>query len=146
MSLTVKVSIIEAWNEDGKGWVAEVKDFGLTSNARTFEQTVEQIQPKIEEYLQKMFGTEKRVVASVGAATGKIEFEIDVQKDRSLDEFVHPLVKIAKRPDAGKILETANTIMEISKSTGIPPMEVFNKAKSKLRQKKNDIVPEAPTA
>ena len=146
MSLTVKVSIIEAWNDEGKGWVAEVKDFGLTANGKTFEQTIELIQPKIEEYLQQMFGTQKRVMASVGAATGKIEFEIDVQKDRSLDEFVHPLVKIAQRPDAGKILETAATIMEISRTTGETPLEVFDRAKKKLRQKKNDIVPEAPTA
>lgn len=143
MSLTVKVSIIEAWNEDGKGWVAEVKDFGLTANAKTFEETVESIQPKIEEYLQKMFGTQKRVVASVGTATGKIEFEIDVQKDRSLDEFVSPLIKIAKRSDAGKICETTETIMEISRTTGETPLEVFDRAKKKLRQKKNDIVPAA---
>ena len=87
MSLTVKVTITEAWNEDGKGWVAEVKDFGLTANAKTFEKAIEQIQPKIEAYLQQMFGTEKRVVASVGAATAKVEFEIDVQKDRKLEEF-----------------------------------------------------------
>jgi hypothetical protein len=33
--------------------------------------------------------------------------------------------------------------MEISKVTGIPPMEVLNKAKTKLRQKKNQIVPAA---
>lgn len=110
MSLTVKVSITEAWNEDGKGWVAEVKDFGLTANGKTFEKTVEQIQPKIEAYLQQMFGTTKRVVASVGAATGKIEFEIDVQKDRSLDEFKSPLSQLADVVNAGALDGDGNTV------------------------------------
>ena len=127
MSLTVKVSIIEAWNEDGKGWVAEVKDFGLTANAKTFEQTVEQIQPKIEEYLQQMFGTQKRVIASVGAATGKIEFEIDVQKDRSLDEFAGSILsKVADEVNSG-VLDTPGCTVRINKP----------------RQKKNQIVPAA---
>lgn len=87
MSLTVRVAITEAWNDEGKAWVAEVKDFGLTANARRFEDAIEKIQPMIEAYLQAMFGTEKRVVASVGAIKASAEFEIDVMKDRKLTEF-----------------------------------------------------------
>jgi hypothetical protein len=87
-SLAVKVAIKQEVDaEEGLVWKAEVKDWGLKAQHEMLEGVLKIMERKIITYLQETFGSRRKISASIGAASARVEFDIDVEKDRKLSEF-----------------------------------------------------------
>jgi len=61
-----------------------------------------------------------------------VEFDIEVEKNKTLDMFT----KVLSKPDGQKIVDTASTIMRIAEETGQDPLDIFAQAKAKLDAQK----------
>jgi hypothetical protein len=87
-ALAVKVSLKQEDDaEYGLIWKAEVKDWSLNAQGDSLEEVLAIMERKIIVYLQETFGTKRKISASVGLASARVEFEIEVAKDRTLNEF-----------------------------------------------------------
>ncbi len=86
--LTVKVALKQEVDaEEGLIWKAEVKDGELKGQHKTLEGVLKVMERKIVTYLQETFESHKKIMANVVLASARVEFEIEVQKDRTLKEF-----------------------------------------------------------
>jgi len=86
--LAVKVSIKQEDDaEYGLIWKAEVKDWNLSAQGDSLEEVFSVMERKIITYLQETFGSKRKISVSVGLASARVEFEINVAKDRTLNEF-----------------------------------------------------------
>jgi hypothetical protein len=86
--ISVKVALKQEFDaEEGLVWNAEVKDWGLKAQHEVLENCLDIMQRKIVTYLQEVFGTKRKMSASMTTASARVEFDIEVQKDRTLNEF-----------------------------------------------------------
>lgn len=131
--LSVKVAIKQVDDaEEGLVWEAEVKEWELTAKHEVLEDVLLIMQRKIVTYLQSTFGTTRRIRADMVKASARVEFDIEVEKNKTLDMFT----KVLSKPDGQKIVDTASTIMRIAEETGQDPLDVFAQAKAKLEAQK----------
>jgi len=131
--LSVKVAIKQVDDaEEGLVWEAEVKEWELTAKHEVLEDVLLIMQRKIVTYLQNTLGTTRRIRADMVKASARVEFDIEVEKNKTLDMFT----KVLSKPDGQKIVDTASTIMRIAEETGQDPLDIFAQAKAKLDAQK----------
>jgi hypothetical protein len=149
MALAVKVALKQDDDaEYGLIWKAEVKDWSLNAQGDSLEEVLSIMERKIITYLQETFGSKRKISASAGLASARVEFEINVAKDRTLREFefspskdddTKVTVKFGDHPPmdvSQEHLDLANKTLELSKQTGIPPETIIAAAKTKMKKEK----------
>lgn len=150
--LTVKVSIKQEFDgEEGCNiWKAEVKDWGLKAQERMLEGALLIMERKIVNYLQDTFGSRRHITATMGAASARVEFDIEVATNRSLDEFSitargneENFTATISGPDGNSVtcsqqqLELFNKLMERCEVTGENPQDLLDAVKKKGTAKKS---------
>lgn len=141
MALSVKVALKQEDDaEYGLVWKAEVKDWSLNAQGDSLEEVLSVMERKIITYLQETFGSKRKISASAGLASARVEFEINVAKDRTLNEFECEIVTPeGKHVPLEKVVKAAEKINEISERTGMAPLEVLEKAKRDLKKQKGVV-------
>ena len=140
--LSVKVAIKQEWDgEEGEMvWKAEVKDWGLKAQDRMLEGALLVMQRKIITYLQDTFGSRRQITATMGTASARVEFDIEVQKDRTLDQFECEIIAGdgSARAPLEKVMATAQKLMDLQEETGVPAATILKRAKAKIESDKKD--------
>lgn len=149
--LSVKVAIKQEFDgeEGGNIWKAEVKDWGLKAQDRMLEGALLVMERKIVTYLQETFGSRRHITATMGAASARVEFDIEVATNRSLDEFTisargneEDFTATISGPDGRSVtcsqqqLELFNKLMERCEVTGENPEDLLAAVKKKSTTKK----------
>ncbi len=142
--LSVKVAIKQEVDaEEGLVWKAEVKDWGLKAQHEILEDVLLLMQRKIVTYLQETFGSRRKISASMLSASARVEFEIEVAKDRTLNEFECEIITgDNSRVPLEKVVAAAEKITDIAKKTGKNPITILNEAKAELTKRKGKGVGE----
>ncbi|MDP3564921.1 MAG: hypothetical protein Q8R70_10575 [Methanoregula sp.] len=149
--LSVKVAIKQEFDGDEGGmvWRAEVKDWGLKAQDRMLEGALLIIQRKVITYLQDTFGSRRQITVNIGAASARVEFDIEVATNRSLDEFSitargneENFTATISGPDGRSVtctqqqLELFNELMNRCEVTGENPEDLLAAVKKKSAAKK----------
>jgi hypothetical protein len=98
------------------------------------------MQRKIITYLQDTFGSRRQITATMGAASARVEFDIEVQKDRTLDQFECEIIAGdgSARAPLEKVMATAQKLMDLQEETGVPAATILKRAKAKIESDKKD--------
>jgi len=144
--LSVKVAIKQEWDgEEGEMvWKAEVKDWGLKAQDSMLEGALMVMQRKIITYLQDTFGSRRQITATMGAASARVEFDIEVETNHRLNKYTitakggeEDFTTTITGPDGKSVtctqqqLELFNKLMERCAETGENPEDLIALAKKK---------------
>jgi len=152
--ISVKVALKQEFDaEEGLVWKAEVKDWGLKAQHEVLENCLDIMQRKIVTYLQEVFGTKRKIFTSTAAASARVEFDIEVQKDRTLNEFTMKsndgeYTATITGPDGRSVtctqeqLELAEKVVKRCAVTGETPEDLIAQAKKQTAAKKGKGAPE----
>lgn len=150
--LTVKVSIKQEFDgeEGGNIWKAEVKDWGLKAQDRMLEGALMVMERKIVTHLQETFGSRRHITATMGAASARVEFDIEVETNHRLNEYSilakggeEDFTATITGPDGRSAtlsqqhLELFNKLMDRCEVTGERPEDLLAAVKKKSAAKKD---------
>jgi len=142
--LTVKVAIKQEFDGDegDNVWRAEVKDWGLKAQDRMLEGALMIMQRKIVTYLQDTFGSRRSITATMGAASARVEFDIEVETNHRLNEYAvegggeeGEFTATITGPDGRSVtctqeqLQLAHNVLERCAVTGEKPEDLIAQAK-----------------
>lgn len=150
--LSVKVAIKQEFDgeEGGNVWKAEVKDWGLKAQDRMLEGALMIMERKIVTYLSETFGSRRHITATMGAASARVEFDIEVETNHRLNEYSivakggeEDFTATITGPDGKSAtltqqhLEVFNKLMNRCEVTGEKPEDLLAQAKKISAAKKS---------